>query len=117
MLSLVLLSGLSYTCKINWESSFLDCLEELDYIKPSEPRALLGVTFKLFLQFLLWLCLLVCLDFLLVSLFLFIYLFWLRWVSIAAQGLLSRCRERGLLFVVVHGLLIVVASLVVEHRL
>ena len=29
----------------------------------------------------------------------------------------SSCRERGLLFVVVRGLLIVVASLVVEHRL
>ena len=29
----------------------------------------------------------------------------------------SSCGERGLLFVVVHGLLIVVASLVVEHRL
>ena len=29
----------------------------------------------------------------------------------------SSCRERGLLFVVVRGLLIVVASLVAEHRL
>ena len=29
----------------------------------------------------------------------------------------SSCGEQGLLFVVVHGLLIVVASLVVEHRL
>ena len=29
----------------------------------------------------------------------------------------SSCRERGLLFVVVHGLLIAVASLVVEHGL
>ena len=29
----------------------------------------------------------------------------------------SSCGERGLLFVAVHGLLIVVASLVAEHRL
>ena len=29
----------------------------------------------------------------------------------------SSCRERGLLFVVVHGLLIAVASLVAEHGL
>ena len=29
----------------------------------------------------------------------------------------SSCGEQGLLFVVVHGLLIAVASLVVEHRL
>ena len=47
----------------------------------------------------------------------FIYLF------LAALGLrccaraLSSCGERGLLFVVVHGLLIAVASLVVEHGL
>ena len=47
---------------------------------------------------------------------LFIYL-WLCWVFVAAHGLFSSCGERGLLFVVVHGLLIVVASLVVEHRL
>ena len=42
---------------------------------------------------------------------------------LAALGLHSRlwafssCSEQGLLFVVVRGLLIVVASLVVEHRL
>ena len=47
----------------------------------------------------------------------FIYLF------LAALGLcccawaFSSCGERGLLFVVVHGLLIVVASLVAEHGL
>ena len=47
----------------------------------------------------------------------FIYLF------LAALGLhccvwaFSSCGERGLLFIVVHGLLIVVASLVAEHRL
>ena len=46
-----------------------------------------------------------------------IYLF------LAALGLrccawaFSSCSERGLLFTAVHGLLIVVASLVVEHRL
>ena len=32
-------------------------------------------------------------------------------------GFLSSCGERGLLFVVVHGLLIAVASLVAEHGL
>ena len=48
---------------------------------------------------------------------LFIYLF------LAALGLcccvqvFSSCGEWGLLFVVVHGLLIAVASLVAEHRL
>ena len=46
----------------------------------------------------------------------FIY-FWLRWVFIAARWLFSSCGERGLLFVVVHGLLIAVASLVVEYGL
>ena len=49
--------------------------------------------------------------------YLFIYLF------LAALGLhccmwaFSSCSERGLLFVVVRGLLIAVASLVVEHGL
>ena len=56
---------------------------------------------------------------------LFIY-FWLHWVFAAARGLafsscseraFSSCGERGLLFVAVHGLLIEVASIVVEHRL
>ena len=49
--------------------------------------------------------------------YLFIYLF------LAALGLrccarvFSSCGERGLLFVAVHGLLVVVASLVAEHGL
>ena len=43
----------------------------------------------------------------------FIY-FWLCWVFVAAWAF-SSCGEWGLLFVVVHGLLIAVASLVVEH--
>ena len=46
---------------------------------------------------------------------LFIY-FRVRWVFVAARAF-SSCRERGLLFVVVRGLLIAVASLVVEHGL
>ena len=52
--------------------------------------------------------------------YLFIYLFYL---FLAALGLcccaqaFSSCGERGLLFVVVHGLLIAVASLVVQYRL
>ena len=50
---------------------------------------------------------------------LFIYFyFWLHWVFVAARGLfLSSCGEQGLLFIVVCGLLIEVASLVVEHGL
>ena len=47
----------------------------------------------------------------------FIYLFWLRWVFVAALGLFSSCGERGLLFVVVRGLLTEVASLVAEQGL
>ena len=50
----------------------------------------------------------------------FIYLliyFWLRWVLVAARGLLSSCGERGPPFAVVRGPLIAVASLVEEHRL
>ena len=43
------------------------------------------------------------------------FFFWLRRVFIAARGLFSSCSERGLLFVSVRGL-IVVASLVAEHR-
>ena len=48
-----------------------------------------------------------------------IYLF----LFLAALGLrccvraFSSCGERGLLFIVVHGLLIAMASLVAEHRL
>ena len=46
--------------------------------------------------------------------YLFIY-FWLHWVFISAHGLFSSGGERGLLFVAARGLLIAVASLVVEH--
>ena len=52
-----------------------------------------------------------------------IYLFILSILFLAALGLccctraFSSCGERGLLFVVVHRLLIVVASLVAEHGL
>ena len=46
---------------------------------------------------------------------LFIYL-WLCWVFVAVRGL-SLVAGSGLLFVVVHGLLIAVASLVAEHGL
>ena len=48
--------------------------------------------------------------------YLFIYI-WLCWVFIAVPGLFSSCSEWGLLFVVVRGLLIAVASLVAEHGL
>ena len=45
------------------------------------------------------------------------FYFWLYWIFVAARGLFSRCGEWGLLFVAVRGLLIAVASLVVEHGL
>ena len=41
----------------------------------------------------------------------FFFFFWLRWVFIAARGLSLAVASGGLLFVVVCGLLIVVASL------
>ena len=39
-----------------------------------------------------------------------LYIFWLPRVFVAAWGLFSSCGKRRLLFVAVHGLLIVVAS-------
>ena len=59
-------------------------------------------------------CLLV--TFTLFKKYAFIY-FWLHWVFVAACQLFFSCAERGLLFVVVLGLLIAVASLVAGHRL
>ena len=50
-----------------------------------------------------------------INLFILFIYFWLCWVSVAAT--FSSCREWGLLFVAVHGLLIAVASLVAEHGL
>ena len=50
-------------------------------------------------------------------LFLFIYYFRLRLGLRCRAQDFSSCGERGLLFVAVHGLLIAVASLVVEHGL
>ena len=55
--------------------------------------------------------------------YLFIYLFIYLFYFLGALGLhcspqaFSSCGERGLLFIVVCGLLIVVASLIVEHGL
>ena len=46
----------------------------------------------------------------------FIY-FWLRWVFVATRGLSLVAVSGGLLFFEVRGLLVVVASLVVEHGL
>ena len=42
--------------------------------------------------------------------------FWLLWFFVVVQAF-SSCGEQGLLFVAVRSLLIVVASLVVEHGL
>ena len=41
----------------------------------------------------------------------------LHWVSVAVCRLFSSCSERGLLFIVVRGLLTAVASLVAKHGL
>ena len=55
--------------------------------------------------------------------FFLIYLFIIICLFMTALGLrccawaFSSCSERGLLFIVVHGLLIAVSSLVAEHRL
>ena len=53
----------------------------------------------------------------LINLFILFIYFWLHRVFVAAHGLSLVGGERGLLFVAVHGLLVAVASLVVEHRL
>ena len=49
--------------------------------------------------------------------YLFIYLFMAVLGLRCCAWAFSSCGERALFFVVVHGLLIAVASLVVEHRL
>ena len=55
--------------------------------------------------------------------FIYLFIYLLTYLLLAALGLrccaraFSSCGEGGLLFVVVHGLLIAVASLVVEHGL
>ena len=48
--------------------------------------------------------------------YLFIY-FWLCWIFIVAHGLSLVVMSGGCSLVALHGLLIVVASLVAEHRL
>ena len=50
------------------------------------------------------------------NLFKIFFFFWLCWVFVAVWAF-SSCSERGLLFVAVRGLLIAVASLVMEHGL
>ena len=58
-----------------------------------------------------------------ISILLYLFIHSFIHLFLAASGLrccvraFSSCGERGLLFVAVHGLLIVVASLVVEHGL
>ena len=44
-----------------------------------------------------------------------LFIFLLHWVSVAVCGLFSSCREWRLLFIVVHGLFIAVASLVKDR--
>ena len=45
------------------------------------------------------------------------WFFWLCWVLLVAHGLFSSCCMKGLLFVAVRGLLVVMASLVAENGL
>ena len=45
------------------------------------------------------------------------YIYWLHWIFVAAHGLSLSCSKLGPHFLVVRGLLIVVASLVEEYRL
>ena len=47
----------------------------------------------------------------------YLFIFWLRWVFIAVHRLSLVAARGGLLFIAVRGLLIAVASLVVEHGL
>ena len=49
--------------------------------------------------------------------FLFIYYFWLHGVFVAVSGLSPVVAREGLQFIVVHRLLIAIASLVADHRL
>ena len=52
------------------------------------------------------------------GLFVFVFVLFLAALGLlAAGGAFSSCSERGLLFVAVRGLLIAVASLVMEHGL
>ena len=55
--------------------------------------------------------------FIYLSIYLFIYLFMAALGLCCCMQAFSSCCEQGLLFVVVHGLLIVLASLVAEHGL
>ena len=52
-----------------------------------------------------------------VGFFFVLFCFWLFWVFIAAHRLFSICGEWDLIFIAVHKLLIVVASLIAEHGL
>ena len=63
----------------------------------------------------IWVCFVVC--FFLINLFITLFYFWLHWVFVAARGLSLVVAIGGLLFVVVCGPLIAVASLVAEHGL
>ena len=55
--------------------------------------------------------------FIYLSIYLFIYLFLAVLGLCCCARAFSSCDEQGLLFFAVHGLLIVVASLIVEHGL
>ena len=47
----------------------------------------------------------------------YLFIFWLHWVFVAACGLSLVVASGGYSLVAVHGLIMAVASLVAEHRL
>ena len=49
--------------------------------------------------------------------FIYLFIYWLRWVFAAARGLSLVAASGRLLFIAVCGLLLAVASLVAEHGL
>ena len=70
------------------------------------------IFFKLLLKYFF----LFLLKYFFIYLFIFIY-FWLRWVFVIACGLSLDAASRDYSSFVVHGLLVAVASLVVQHGL
>ena len=62
-------------------------------------------------------CLLVVSSFFFLICLFYLFYFWLRWVFVAARRLSLVAASGGYSSLAVHGLLIVVASLVAEHGL
>ena len=104
-------------CRLNHSSRFYCCIHITFANLDSYDICLfiMGSFFKLILLE-IQSCCMFFLFFFLNRFYLFIY-FWLRWVFVAVHGLFSSCVQRGLLFVAVRRLLLVMASLVAAHGL